>query len=109
MKHYDMDERDERLKDGGGASALIGQDPGFDYEAHERLKKELEADAAIDAKLRQDDRLMGEQLDAETSDANEDEELVHDSGELPPFWKPEVVGEAVKGKITPLGESRLSN
>lgn len=49
---------------------------GFDYEAHEA--KDLE--------------------DAETSDANE-EELIHDSSELPPFWKPEAAGDSVRGVV----------
>ena len=57
------------------------KEKGFDYEAHEKLKAELEAKGLEDA---------------ETSDANE-EELIHDSSELPPFWKPEVVGEALRG------------
>jgi hypothetical protein len=60
---------------------------GFDYEAHERLKKELEEAGAKGLE------------DAETSDANEDEELIHDSSDLPPFWKPEVVGEKVQGVV----------
>ena len=51
---------------------------GFDYEAHEAEEKGLE--------------------DAETSDANE-EVLIHDSSELPPFWKPEVVGELIQGVV----------
>lgn len=64
------------------------KEKGFDYEAHERPKKELEGD---DAKGLED---------AETSDANEDgEELIHDSSELPPFWKPETAGEALRGVV----------
>ena len=62
---------------------------GFDYEGHEKLKRELEADA------------KGLE-DAETSDANEDAEFgpAIITGELPPFWKPETVGERRIGEVT---------
>ncbi|MCJ7485285.1 MAG: hypothetical protein MUQ25_03840 [Candidatus Aminicenantes bacterium] len=60
---------------------------GFDYEAHEKLKAELEAKGLEDA---------------ETSDANEDAEFGPPwiDGELPPFWKPDELGERRIGEVT---------
>ena len=76
-----MDKKDER--------------GGFDYEAHEKLKRELEAEA------------KGLE-DAETSDANEDAEFGDPviTGDLPPFWKPETVGERRIGEVTAVRKTK---
>ena len=76
-----MDKKDER--------------EGFDYEGHERLKKELEEEA----------KDLG---DAETSDANEDSEFGDPviTGDLPPFWKPELVGDRRIGEVTAVRKTK---
>ena len=68
---------------------------GFDYEGHEKLKRELEAEA------------KGLE-DAETSDANEDAEFGDPviTGDLPPFWKPETVGERRIGEVTAVRKTK---
>ena len=89
-----MDKKDER--------------GGFNYEEHERLKKELEEEAGIDAKNRRDANEMAEQLDAEASDANEDADFGDPviTGDLPPFWKPETVGERRIGEVTAVRKTK---
>jgi hypothetical protein len=78
------------------------KEKGFDYEAHERLKKELE-DGASAADL------SPEAAEASMeSDANEDgEELIHDSSGLPPFWKPETAGEALRGVVCSVRKTKF--
>jgi hypothetical protein len=69
---------------------------GFDYEAHERLKKELEEAGAKGLE------------DAETSDATLDDEFEAPvaGGPLPPFWKPEEVGARLLGEIVAVRKTK---
>ena len=71
------------------------REKGFDYEAHEKLKAELEEEA------------KGLE-DAETSDANEDGEFGDPviTGDLPSFWKPEIVGERRVGEVTAVRKTK---
>jgi len=69
---------------------------GFNYEAHERLKRELEESEAKGLE------------DAETSDANEDAEFGDPviDGELPPFWKPDIDGEKRIAEVTAVRKTK---
>ena len=74
--------------------SLEEKEKGFDYEAHERLKKELEGDGAKE--------LEG----VETSDANE--ESILEPGDLPPFWQPTEKGDKRRGELRSVRKTKFN-